>query len=75
MTKTYYCPRGCNQCSEETVAALGLECANCGCVMTTDSRLYDRAHQRREDREIEEWEAAGCPCWDVKLGKLVKTRE
>ena len=75
MSKTYYCPRGFDECSEDAVAALGIHCGACGSVMTTNPRQYDEAQQRREDREIEEWEAAGCPYWDVKLGKLVKTKE
>jgi len=56
---TYFCPRGCNQCSEEAVLALGLECGACGAIMTTDSRRYDAVHDAIEARLIEEFEAQG----------------
>jgi hypothetical protein len=56
MTPTYYCPRGCNQCDEKAVAAFGLECGACGCIMTTDSRRYDAVHEEIEARLIAEME-------------------
>jgi hypothetical protein len=56
MIPTYYCPRGCNQCSEEAVLALGLECGACGCIMTTDSRRYDAVHEEIEARLTAEME-------------------
>jgi len=52
----YYCPRGCNVCDEEAVLALGLNCGACGCIMTTDSRSYDRVHEEIEARQIAEME-------------------
>jgi hypothetical protein len=56
MTSTYYCPRGCNQCDEEVVLALGLECGACGCIMTTDSRRYDVVHEEIEARLMAQFE-------------------
>jgi hypothetical protein len=50
---TYYCPRGCNQCSE-AVLAFGLKCGACGAIMTTDSRRHDA---EIEARLMEEFEA------------------
>jgi hypothetical protein len=53
MTNTYYCPRGCNVCDERAVEALGLECGNCGSIMTTNRTAYDDVHERRELELIE----------------------